>query len=64
MRIYKAKDYEEMSQKAANIIAAQVVLKPECVLGLATGIYAHRYLQPSGREIRQRATWISPKSPL
>lgn len=37
MRIYKAKDYEEMSQKAANIIAAQVVLKPECVLGLATG---------------------------
>lgn len=37
MRIYKVKDYEEMSQKAANIIAAQVVLKPECVLGLATG---------------------------
>lgn len=37
MRIYKAKDYEEMSRKAANIIAAQVITKPDCVLGLATG---------------------------
>ena len=37
MRIYKAKDYEEMSRKAANIISAQVILKPDCVLGLATG---------------------------
>lgn len=26
-----------MSKKAANIIASQVVLKPDCVLGLATG---------------------------
>ena len=26
-----------MSRKAANIIASQVVLKPDCVLGLATG---------------------------
>lgn len=37
MKIIKAKDYEEMSRKAANIIAAQVVLKNDCVLGLATG---------------------------
>ena len=37
MRIYKVKDYEEMSRKAANIISAQVILKPDCVLGLATG---------------------------
>ena len=37
MRIYKAKDYDEMSRKAANIISAQVILKPDCVLGLATG---------------------------
>lgn len=37
MRIYKAKDYEDMSRKAANIISAQVILKPDCVLGLATG---------------------------
>lgn len=26
-----------MSRKAANLISAQVILKPECVLGLATG---------------------------
>lgn len=37
MRIYKEKDYEAMSRRAANIIAAQVMLKPDCVLGLATG---------------------------
>ena len=37
MKIYKAKDYQEMSRIAANIIAAQVILKPDCVLGLATG---------------------------
>lgn len=37
MKIIKTKDYEEMSRKAANIIAAQIVLKPESVLGLATG---------------------------
>ena len=50
MRIYKAKDYEEMSQKAANIIAAQVVLKPECVLGLLRDLRPS-VLQPPGREI-------------
>ena len=37
MRIYKAKDYQDMSRKAANIISAQVIMKPDCVLGLATG---------------------------
>ncbi len=35
---YKVVDsYEELSRDAANIIAAQVILKPDCVLGLATG---------------------------
>ena len=37
MRIYKTKNYDEMSRKAANIISAQIILKPESVLGLATG---------------------------
>ena len=37
MRIYKAKDYGELSRKAAGIISAQVIVKPDCVLGLATG---------------------------
>ena len=37
MKIYRAKDYEDMSRKAANIISSEVILKPDCVLGLATG---------------------------
>lgn len=37
MKIIRTKDYDDMSRKAANIISAQVVLKPDCVLGLATG---------------------------
>ena len=37
MRIYIGKDYEEMSRIAANVLSAQVTMKPDCVLGLATG---------------------------
>ena len=37
MRIYVTEDYASMSRKAAAIIAAQVVSKPDSVLGLATG---------------------------
>ncbi len=37
MNLICAKDYEEMSRKAANLIAAQILMKPDCVLGLATG---------------------------
>lgn len=37
MKIVRAKDYNDMSRKAANIISAQVIMKPHCVLGLATG---------------------------
>lgn len=37
MRIIKTADYNEMSKVAGNIIAAQMILKPNCVLGLATG---------------------------
>ena len=37
MRLIRAKDYQDVSRKAANIIAAQIQLKPDCVLGLATG---------------------------
>lgn len=37
MKIIRAKDYNDMSRKAANIISAQVIMKPACVLGLATG---------------------------
>lgn len=37
MKIIYAKDYDDLSRKTANLIAAQVILKPESVLGLATG---------------------------
>lgn len=37
MRIISARDYDHMSRQAANIISAQVILKPNSVLGLATG---------------------------
>ena len=37
MRIIEARDYEDMSRKAAAIMGAQVLLKPNCALGLATG---------------------------
>ena len=37
MRIYSAPDYYHASRIAANILSAQVIMKPDCVLGLATG---------------------------
>ncbi len=37
MRIYVTEDYQAMSRKVANLLAAQVMIKPDCVLGLATG---------------------------
>lgn len=37
MNIIKASSYEQMSRHAANIIAAQITLKPTGVIGLATG---------------------------
>lgn len=61
MKIIKAKDYEDMSRKAANIISAQVILKPDCVLGLATGstpIGAYKQLAVGTR----RATSTLPRS--
>ena len=37
MRILETESYEKMSALAAGIIGAQILLKPDCVLGLATG---------------------------
>ena len=55
MKLYKAKDYEDMSRKAANIISAQVTLKPDSVLGLATGStpvsYTHLVADASRRDL-------------
>lgn len=51
MVIYKAKDYQDMSRKAANIISAQIIMKPNCVLGLATGFFPSRNLQTIDRMV-------------
>ena len=37
MKLINVDTYEKMSRRAANIISAQVILKPDSVLGLATG---------------------------
>ena len=37
LKILRTKDYADMSRKTANLISAQIILKPDCVLGLATG---------------------------
>ena len=53
MRIIQTEDYAAMSAQVAALIAAQVVSKPDCVLGLATGstpIGAYRQLVRWHRE--------------
>ncbi|MCD8129846.1 MAG: glucosamine-6-phosphate deaminase [Lachnospiraceae bacterium] len=37
MRIIRVKNYDDMSRQGANIVASLITLKPNCVLGLATG---------------------------
>ena len=37
MRIIVCENYDEMSAKAAEIVASQLILKPDSILGLATG---------------------------
>lgn len=53
MRIYLAPDYEAASRRAASVIAAEVIRKPNCVLGLATGstpVGAYQQLAAWNRE--------------
>ena len=53
MRIIECPDYASMSRRAAAMISAQVLLKPDCVLGLATGstpVGAYRELVKWNRE--------------
>ena len=49
MRLIRAKNYDDMSLKAANIIAAQVSLNPKSVLGLATGLSLIHISEPTRR---------------
>ena len=59
MKIYVTDDYKGMSRKAANILSAQVILKPNSVLGLATGSTPGA-CTPSWWTGTARATWTSP----
>ena len=64
MQIYVTKDYQEMSETAADILAGVVEEKPGCVLGLATGstpegLYAElvRRHQEEGLDFSRVATF-------
>ena len=46
MRIYRVKNYHDLSLKAAEIVSEQVRIKPECVLGLAALIILIAGLSP------------------
>ena len=62
MKIIRARLTSMISRKAANIISAQVIMKPNCVLGLATGgtpVGAYAQLV----DWYNKATWISLRSP-
>ena len=37
MKFITVDTYEQLSRRAADMLAAQVIMKPDCVLGLATG---------------------------
>jgi len=37
MKFIQTESYEKLSRQAANIISAQIIMKPDSVLGLATG---------------------------
>ncbi len=37
MKIYQEADYSAISRRAADMIAGEIICKPDCVLGLATG---------------------------
>ena len=53
MRLYQENGYDGMSRRTASIIAAQLIAKPDCVLGLATGstpVGAYQQLTAWNRE--------------
>lgn len=63
MIIYVGKDYQDVSRKAANIMSAQIIMKPNAVLGLATGSTPVGYINSSLNGIT-KVTLISHRSHL
>ncbi len=62
MRIIATKNYDEMSRAAASLIAAQVLQKPDSVLGLATGSRPSALIKSSSSGTR-RGRWTFPPAP-
>ena len=54
MRIIKTKDYNDMSRKAADIMASVITLNPACTLGLATGSTPIGLYKKPDRILRER----------
>lgn len=42
MRVIVCENYEELSLQGAKLIASQILLKPDCILGLGYRVYAGR----------------------
>ena len=53
MNYIKVNNYDELSKRAANIIAAQVIMKPCSVLGLATGSSPLRTYEKLAQKCKQ-----------
>ena len=62
MLLIEAKDYNDMSRKAANIISAQVIMKPHAVLGLQPDL-PRSVLTNSSLSGTTKVTLISQMSP-
>ena len=56
MIIYAGKDYQDVSRKAANIMSAQIIMKPDAVLGLATGSTPVGNVCTTGRMVQKRGS--------
>ena len=54
MRVYRAKDYKDMSRKAANIISAQIDFETKQCAWTGNWLYANRNLQSAGRLVQKR----------
>lgn len=59
MQFITVDTYEEMSRQAANILSAQVIMKPDCVLGLGHRVFAGWGHMSSLSAGIRRGMWIS-----
>ena len=63
MQICKVKNYQELSRKAANLIAAQIILN-QTVFSVWRPAHLLSALTTDWWKCTRTATWIFPKSPL